>query len=498
LESLAYVVSALTLGLAPAPALAQSSSRTSPAWAQNKPTSQPAAATKKEPDRDAEIFGEEEPSKRRDNKIFGESDRRSIPAERRPAASPTPSRDAAVLGKGAAAGAERRLGEKLLNLSSDKLQIGGLFYLRFNWSFSDGDRLRDHRISMPNLTDVYLDARPTRRLRAYVRGRLRWDPTLDESDPLVALAGTKVASVELDEYWLKFDIARRLYLTIGQQKVRWGTTRLWNPVDVINQIQRKFLEPFDDRNGVPMVKLHLPVESLGWNFYLAGVLDKVNSLDKGGVVGRGEFVFSTVELGLTGSYRDGIDPKFGFDFSAGIWDFDFTGELGIKIGKNQLRGYAMQVAAGLQYTIAVFHDDMLILGAEYFFNQEGSGSVDPLELFNGQRQFFYAGRNYLGLVIALPAPGKLDDWTFTLSGVCNLSDLSALARLDVSVKVLTYLKLQAYVALHLGKLGELHLGDGAFPEGSRSLVRQIYSPDDPNRPIPTQVVDLGLWLALDL
>jgi hypothetical protein len=34
---------------------------------------------------------------------------------------------------------------------------------------------------MPNLLDVYLDARPVERVRAFASGRLAYDPTLTEA-----------------------------------------------------------------------------------------------------------------------------------------------------------------------------------------------------------------------------------------------------------------------------------------------------------------------------
>lgn len=417
----------------------------------------------------------------------------------------TENRETELFGSTSDAGQSRQLKtpsfdleKKLLDLGTDRLQLGGLLYLRFNWNFTNGKDLADHPISMPNLVDLYFDGRPNDRIRGFVRGRLLWNPTIDKADPLVAISGQSDVEVRLDELWLKFDIARFVYITIGQQKVRWGATHFWNPVDVVNRSQREPLSFFDDRSGVPLVKLHIPVESLGWNFYVLGMLDRVTSLDKGGVAGRAEFVFSTIELGLTGAYRDSIDPRVGLDLSAGIWNFDLTAELGLAFDGRFEDNVAVQLAVGLQYTFSVFDDDMFIIGAEVFFNKEGQDQINPLDLFSGDTQFFYAGKHYASLFAALPAPGRLDDWTFSLSTIGNLSDRSFVARLDLSVKVMTYLTVQGFVAAHFGKQGELRLGDQAFPEEVRDIARALYSPDDPTRPIPSQQLDLGLWLRVDI
>ena len=440
--------------------------------------------------RDAEMFGEEEPEEKAEKKPADPKETEALdedwPTE------PGDGRDDDVLGAGAA---QPDLEKKLLDLGTDRLQIGGLFYLRTNLSITDGSEVEDHPFSMPNLLDIYLDARPNDRLRAFVRGRLSYDPTVDEGSARAKLSGAQQVNVALDELWLKLDVARRLFITIGQQKIRWGTTRLWNPIDVVNTTFRPLLDPFDSRHGVPLLKLHLPIESLGWNFYAVGVLDRVTSLDRAGVAGRAEFVFSTVEAALTGSYRDGMDPALGVDFSAGIWDFDLTGEVGIKFDD----GATVQVAVGLNYSMSVFDKDMLVIGAEYFFNQAGSDRVNPMDIYTGKAQYFYAGRHYAGIMASLPRPGNLDDWTFTMSTIGNLSDLSFITRLDVSVRVLTYLSVRAYFTWHLGKPGELVLGDRAFlSDFERDLARAMFSPDDPTRPIPTQLFDLGLWLSVDL
>ena len=411
---------------------------------------------------------------------------------------PTPSPEAGTPRPAKSSPAVSALEQRLLERGKDKLQLGGQLYLRFNLAASDGERIKDHQLAMPNLLDLYLDARPNERVRAFARGRLSYDPTTDESSQLAALSGAKKTAVSLIELWLKFDIGRRLFLTIGQQRILWGTTRLWNPVDFINLSQRPILNPFDARSGVPMVKLHLPLEALGWNFYLAGLLDGVTTLDQAGAVGRAEFVFSTVELGLNAAYRKSLDPRLGLDLSAGFWDFELKGELGLRFADRFENKLSVQSSAALQYQFKVFDDDTMLVGAEYFFNQHGTDSVNPLEIFDGTRQFFYAGKHYLALFALLPRPGRLDDWTFTISGVSNLSDQSVITRLDISVTVLTYLNLQLYAQLHFGRGGELRLGDNAFPEPVRAAARALYNPTDPTRPIPNQLLDLGLWLSVDL
>lgn len=384
---------------------------------------------------------------------------------------------------------------------SDKLQLGGMLYLRSNWSFTDSDDPADWPISLPNLVDVYLDAQPTDRVRGFVRGRLAWTPSVDSEDTsvasLVGNGGSDGTDVLLDELWLRFDIARAVFVTVGQQHVRWGASRIWNPVDVLNTVRRNSLEPFDVRTGIPILKLHVPVESLGWNFYAIGTMDRVNTIEKAGVAGRAEFVLGTAEVGLTAAGRDGVDPKVGFDLSAGVWDLDVTSEVGVTIPEDSDEGDpVVQVTGGVSYQWKYSDKDSMYLGAEYFYNQAGASSfnrdVFTNPLFTGESQFLYAGRHYVAGFVSLPAPGSLDLWTFTLSSLGNLSDRSALTRLDVSFTALTYLSVQMYAAVHYGKGGELHLGGDAFDAIAGA-------PDDLNpAKYPNQLVDVGLSLRIDL
>jgi tetratricopeptide (TPR) repeat protein len=388
--------------------------------------------------------------------------------------------------------------KKLLDIGNDRLQIGGLLYFRFTWNILRSTRLTDHRISMPNLCDVFLDARPMERLRGYVVGRLNWDPTVNESDALATAMGKSRASAQLIEGWLKLDVLHRVFVTLGQQRVRWGATSLWNPVDLINTTPRAILVPYDDRPGVPMVKLHAPIEKLGANLYAIGFLDTASNLENAGVAGRAEFAFRTVEMGLSGGYHHGKDSKASFDISAGLWNFDLTSEVAVKFADRFEHGVSLQIASGLSYTVRVFQDDRLILAGEHFYNQEGTDRVNPMDLVKGTVEPFYAGRHYGALTVLLPSPGSWNDWTFRASGVGNFSDNTFAVQLDVAVLLFQFLTLEMLVTGHMGCWGELRVGDRAFPPADRATARLLFSPDDATRPVPGQVIDLALLLSMKI
>ncbi|MFT7622643.1 MAG: hypothetical protein ACI9WU_001818 [Myxococcota bacterium] len=387
--------------------------------------------------------------------------------------------------------------ETKLAEQNDKLQIGGTLWMRSQASFSDSDEVEDHRLSFPNLVELYLDGRPSDRIRGFIKARLAWNPSIgpDPAPSLATAFGFEPTELEvvLDQLWLKFDIARALYVTIGQQAVRWGTTRIWNPIDVINTQFREPLTLFDSRTGVPMIKLHIPVESLGWNFYVLGMLKEVDTFDDAGIAARAEFVFSTVELGLVGAYRKGVDPRVGLDISAGVLDLDIKGEVGLRLDESDDMSTHVQASAGLEYGVKYSDQDTLYVGAEYFYNQDGGTTQEafgatPLDLLqklaSGEPlpQWLYVGKHYAALYLSLPQPGDLDQSYVTLSSIANLTDTSFLGRLDWSETILTFMTLQMYVVGHWGDFGELRIGDKLLP----------------GLGLQTQLIEVGLNLRIDL
>ncbi len=236
----------------------------------------------------------------------------------------------------------------------DPLKIGGQLYLRMQSTGSQGQKFTEFSFSAPSLLDVYLDARPNDRVRGFVLGRMLYDPTLPANTsntisiaPLSATGTTSGSpslsslfqqqtrgpQVYLDQLWLRFDIARRVFVTVGQQHVRWGTGHFWAPTDYLHLRPRNPLDVFDARTGTSMVKLHLPIESKQWNFYAYGVTegtDPTPTLGSLAGAARAEFVLGTTELGLGAFAQKDMKPKYAADLSTGIGDFDFYGELALR------------------------------------------------------------------------------------------------------------------------------------------------------------------------
>jgi hypothetical protein len=351
---------------------------------------------------------------------------------------------------------------------------------------------------------------------------------------------TSAPRVVLDQFWLRFDIAHTLFVTAGRQHVRWGTARVWAPTDFLHLRQRNPLDTFDARTGTTMIKVHLPVESNAWNFYAYGVTEGQNgtpSLATLAGAARAELVFGPSELGLGVFGRPDSRAKFAADFSAGIGDIDFYAEVAVldqreservryatnptlpdlpmggtgltpqQVDQAQLeqvvealypsyrpRGYRPQGVVGLTYSVRYKDNDIFTIGGEYFFNALGyddyrvyPGLVLPHPgVLDNPASLFYLGRHYAALVLAFPAPFKLDLHTFTLTSLGNLSDRSFITRFDYSYTLLTHLRFEAFVAAHYGR------SEGNFRFGFRPPAPF----DDFAR--PAALLDLGLALRLSI
>ena len=372
------------------------------------------------------------------------------------------------------------------------LQLGGLLYQRSGLFLSEDKAFGDQGLVVDTLTDLYLDVQPNDRIRGFARGRLIYNPLAGGQGVGQATAaagfstGQREINTLLDQLWVKFDAARRVFFTVGRQHVRWGTTRLWNPVDVINIQRRNPLTLFDQRTGLSMIKVQVPIESLGWNVYAIAILEGAQGLDDIGGATRLEMVFGTAEIGLTAMARKdndpatgydigGVDVRTGVDVSVGVGDVDLTSELGLRFGEGRPH---MMFSLGAQYGFNITDQDALFLGVEGFWNPDGAADLETVrrglfytafpeedpdfELPRDPPQTFYVSRYYAALYLLAPSPGSWNDTTFTGSVVSNLTDRTGLARLDAAVQLHRGLSLELYGAAFFGNDGEFRFYSGVF------------------------------------
>jgi hypothetical protein len=391
------------------------------------------------------------------------------------------------------------------------LTVGGQFYLRAQTSALEDQAARDWLFVSPSLLDVYLDARPNNRVRGFVLGRMQFDPTVQPAfaavpggfggiDPNTTNTGTASQTrLALDQFWLRFDVAHTVFVTAGRQHVRWGTARFWTPTDFLHVQKRNPLDVYDARTGSTMLKLHVPWEAKGWNFYAYGITEGAGpGLGRVAGAGRAEVVLGTVEAGLGAVVERGRKPKLAADLSAGVWLFDVYGEAALRYASEidrvgfapdavlpdpvtpagvvdavypvyRERGVRPQVTGGFTFQQQYADKDVVTVGGEYFYNSLG---YDRPEVYPGLFPFlprsrplenpatsFYFGRHYAAIFVSVPAPYNLDLHSFTLSTLGNLSDRSFISRFDYGLTLLTHLRFEAFVSVHYGRRqGEFRFG----------------------------------------
>jgi hypothetical protein len=461
----------------------------------------------------------------------------------------------------------------------DPLKIGGQIYLRAQSSAQQGQSAGNWTLSSPSLLDAYMDVRPNDRVRGFVLARTIFDPTLPAtaSTGLSTTAGgsqggfssggtsslsslfgaqaTRTPRVSLDQMWLRFDLKHVVFVTAGRQHVRWGTARFWTPTDFLHIQHRNPLDVFDARTGTAMIKLHVPWEARGWNFYAYGLTEGADATPTASSVAgaaRAEMVWSSAELGLGGVVQRGHRPKLAADVSAGIWDLDFYGEVALRFGQDIDRvrfdssvdantlaqapynsldstpwlvqalehrvdaiypvergsGVKPQATGGVSYSFKYAANDVFTMGAEYFYNGLGyndtavyPGLVLPhSQTLRDPATFFYLGRHYAGVFATAPAPYSWDNTTFTLSTLANLSDHSGITRFDYSFILLTHLRFEAFGAVHWGeRTGEFRFGMDPINLGS--FTDPFSSLSSPPEQLPSRspaLFDLGVGLRVSI
>ena len=373
------------------------------------------------------------------------------------------------------------------------LSIGGAYYQRLLTAFPESTSISNSTLSLPLQFDGFFDARPNDRLRGFVDARLLYDPTSNNhfQSSTLSAAGTSsttggTSQVVLDQAWLKFDVGRALFLTLGKQHVKWGTSRFWNATDLLHTQTRDPFTTTDLRLGNSMLKVALPWEKTGTNFYGYALFDNPESATKIGQSGgafRAETVLGKGEVGVEFLARGRRGPVYGADISTGLGPFDVYAEaacitepgvsrslsspltpgldISIVAATSARPNPAFQASGGITYSFGWRENRLATVGAEYFYNELGYNdeTVYPLLIFYGESRPFDLWRHYAGVFITSAGPDSGKATQFTLSTLGNLSDKSYYSRFDFSWRILNYLTFESFFGVHYGTAdGEFRFG----------------------------------------
>ncbi|MDD4179259.1 MAG: hypothetical protein PHH14_04335 [Candidatus Margulisbacteria bacterium] len=223
---------------------------------------------------------------------------------------------------------------------------------------------------------------------------------------------------DLDQ--LKFDRAYfKLYsnaanLTLGKQRIAWGSGYIWNPTDIFNPFVLAFAVREEDTTNVTAVRVEAPLgEAGGLDAYIVG--DKpweqtAKGLRVKNTVGLFDLAASYVDQGTLGH-------QFGLDVGGDIIkDVGVHCELALKTTAEG--GAFIQSVWGLEYTF----DNGLGLNIEYYFNGRGAknkADYDWAALSIGTLDQLAADYLYIGTTAIIN-----EITTFKTSVLANLNDQS--------------------------------------------------------------------------
>ncbi len=404
-------------------------------------------------------------------------------------------RDEDIFGeKPAAEGKKPADGKSRTQNLVDTLQIGGRLEVRSSTGQEEQQKLPDASFSQVKTADVYFDTRPNRDMRVFLRQRF------EELTPAVAnttAAGTTPAVAcsscvqsKIDELWFKWNIDDAVFMTLGKQHLKWGSSRFWNPTDFTARESRDPFALFDRRLGSDLLKIHIPQEKQGHNYYAIFQFDDMERNADLKFALRGEFsVASSAELALTAEAGSRQPQRLGVDLSSALGPFDGNIEAAAthRVQKQFFEGtldpstfqfpqavededrWFYQVSGGLRQTVKYSDDDNVSWGLEYFWNEFGYEERE-LELYSlvlRQSSPLYAGRRYAGLYVALQNPGSWNETSFYANALGNLSDQTTVSRLTATWEVVDAATLEVYVSRCFGEFGELCF---KIPESYKALA----------------------------
>jgi hypothetical protein len=262
------------------------------------------------------------------------------------------------------------------------------------------------------------------------------------AQPLGDLLSTSFA---LSEFYVSFDIARAVFLRLGNQLIAWGPSVIWTPVDFINLQRVNPLSPLDLRVGKPGLRIHVPLGVS--NVFLFGDFSGTVSANPAAppalvvndpllttnVGARWDLTALGFEFALSGYWGASIQGRYGFDLSGRVLGFDVYGELAAAPAAGS-DPFTWASSVGFQRTFGDL--GYWSIQGEVFSNDAGTADPGtyPQLVLDGSFTPFYLGKLY-GYAGMTRTHLFMDGVSAGIAGFANFSDGSWLARLSATFDV---------------------------------------------------------------
>jgi hypothetical protein len=320
------------------------------------------------------------------------------------------------------------------------LLFGGSFLLRTSWS---APLDFNHYLSQGSLQGKpFLKITDPRRGTLYISYYLSNYFLQAADDPSFITEGDDLLAITflLSEFYLSFDIAKTVFIKVGNQINSWGASFFWTPVDFINMAHINIEETIDSRMGIPAVKVHIPLS--GANLFAIidfsdTITEELRVRDLSQTINAGlrfDFTSWGAQFGLMAYINAGsasLVNKYGIDFITNVMGFDIYTEQAISFKSSQDADFSKDY-----YSFAVGFERLFgelkkwSLQSEFFFNENGYEHEKAIDiLLQGNFIPFYFGRYYVFVRLQ-----KQDFFTdimdADLSTIINFSDLSFTVKLS--------------------------------------------------------------------
>lgn len=235
-----------------------------------------------------------------------------------------------------------------------------------------------------------------------------YDPSVDST-----FADDYIYRLNLHRFYMKF-VSGDFTLTAGRQQIRFGSGRLWNPLDILNPISPTFVEGAADQKGTDALRVeYYPDEASEIAFvYAPRRVD--DELDFGTLANKNTHIISRIrttvsdtDLAVLGG-RVATRNLVGIDIAAILWDGMLRGSL-LYASPDEGSAYFLS-SVGYEYNFA----NGIYCMAEYFYNENAlnrnrslSAAYEESLLFgmNEERyqqlanQFLTFNRHYAGIAL---------------------------------------------------------------------------------------------------
>ena len=280
-----------------------------------------------------------------------------------------------------------------LSAQSDNYQIGG--YVKYLYSNTDSpvigranDHLIHNRINGRYFLTNEITASLEIRNRVFFGGSvekvpgfvstIRTDHYIPNTDVVWWHTGSSLGYSELDRFWIDATY-EKFQLTVGRQRIAFGTALVWNPIDLFNPSSVLDFD-YEERPGVDAVRLQ----------YFSSAVSKIEIAIKPGrdsmntvVAGQLSLNYWEYDFHFLGGFR-GKEPFAGFAWAGDIKGAGFRGEyLASKINDDavslspSLRGkWSNSVTLSCDYTFP----NTFYIHTEALYNDRGVTSHAALSL----------------------------------------------------------------------------------------------------------------------